>query len=176
MEFTLVVMKTFLIKVVNSKVSVLPGLYTVMKLMRRVQTLTCISRPHLPTKTCNWKASLCSGTSSPSCRALAVNPHLLQRLDGQSLFSCLSKGKKHMHHTHLILVLQETEPKLSPSWNPKIICEPHPQFTEPVYSAAPFEPVQVGNLGGKIEISLTLKDNLALPGAKVCDFHPPVQY
>lgn len=81
-----------------------------------------------------------------------------------------------MHNTHLILVLQETEPKLSPSWNPKIICEPHPQFTEPVYSAAPFEPVQVGNLGGKIEISLTLKDNLALPGAKVCDFHPPVQY
>uniref|UniRef100_H3DJ40 Autophagy related 2B n=1 Tax=Tetraodon nigroviridis TaxID=99883 RepID=H3DJ40_TETNG len=61
----------------------------------------------------------------------------------------------------------ETEPKLSPSWNPKIICEPHPQFTEPLYSAAPFEPVQVGNLGGKMEISLTLKSNLAMPGAKL---------
>eukprot|EP00066_Takifugu_rubripes_P026085 XP_011615351.1 PREDICTED: autophagy-related protein 2 homolog B isoform X2 [Takifugu rubripes] len=61
----------------------------------------------------------------------------------------------------------ETEPKLSPSWNPKIICEPHPQFTEPVYSAAPFEAVQVGSLGGKIKISLTLKNNLAMPGAKL---------
>lgn len=61
----------------------------------------------------------------------------------------------------------ETEPKLSPSWNPKIICEPHPQFTEPVSSATPTEPVQVGSLGGKIELSLTLKNNLALPGAKL---------
>uniref|UniRef100_A0AAX7T4E4 Autophagy related 2B n=1 Tax=Astatotilapia calliptera TaxID=8154 RepID=A0AAX7T4E4_ASTCA len=61
----------------------------------------------------------------------------------------------------------ETEPKLSPSWNPKIICEPHPQFTEPVSSSAPFEPVQVGSLCGKIELSLTLKNNLAMPGAKV---------
>uniref|UniRef100_A0AAQ5ZTX0 Autophagy related 2B n=1 Tax=Amphiprion ocellaris TaxID=80972 RepID=A0AAQ5ZTX0_AMPOC len=63
--------------------------------------------------------------------------------------------------------LQETEPKLSPSWNPKIICEPHPQFTEPVSSTTPFEPVQVGSLGGKIELSLTLKNNLAMPGAKL---------
>lgn len=61
----------------------------------------------------------------------------------------------------------ETEPKLSPSWNPKIICEPHPQFTEPVSSSAPFEPVQVGSLCGKIELSLTLKNNLAMPGAKL---------
>lgn len=61
----------------------------------------------------------------------------------------------------------ETEPKLSPSWNPKIICEPHPQFTEPVSSTTPFEPVQVGSLGGRIELSLTLKNNLAMPGAKV---------
>uniref|UniRef100_A0A3P9CZT1 Autophagy related 2B n=1 Tax=Maylandia zebra TaxID=106582 RepID=A0A3P9CZT1_9CICH len=64
-------------------------------------------------------------------------------------------------------ILQETEPKLSPSWNPKIICEPHPQFTEPVSSSAPFEPVQVGSLCGKIELSLTLKNNLAMPGAKL---------
>uniref|UniRef100_A0A1A7WU61 Autophagy related 2B n=1 Tax=Iconisemion striatum TaxID=60296 RepID=A0A1A7WU61_9TELE len=61
----------------------------------------------------------------------------------------------------------ETEPKLSPSWNPKIICEPHPQFMEPLSSSAPFEPVQVGSLSGKIELSLTLKNNLALPGAKL---------
>uniref|UniRef100_A0A3Q2QTT5 Autophagy related 2B n=1 Tax=Fundulus heteroclitus TaxID=8078 RepID=A0A3Q2QTT5_FUNHE len=61
----------------------------------------------------------------------------------------------------------ETEPKLSPSWNPKIICEPHPQFTEPPSSTAPFETVQVGSLSGKIELSLTLKNNLALPGAKL---------
>lgn len=62
---------------------------------------------------------------------------------------------------------QETEPKLSPSWNPKIICEPHPQFTEPISSTTPFEPVQVGSLWGKLELSLTLKNNLAMPGAKV---------
>uniref|UniRef100_A0A3P9LWE8 Autophagy related 2B n=1 Tax=Oryzias latipes TaxID=8090 RepID=A0A3P9LWE8_ORYLA len=61
----------------------------------------------------------------------------------------------------------ETEPKLSPSWNPKIICEPHPQFTEPVTSTTTFQPVQVGSLSGKIELSLTLKNNLALPGAKL---------
>ncbi|MEQ2209014.1 hypothetical protein XENOCAPTIV_022355 [Xenoophorus captivus] len=61
----------------------------------------------------------------------------------------------------------ETESKLSPSWNPKIICEPHPQFTEPLSSTTtPFETVQVGSLSGKIELSLTLKNNLALPGAK----------
>eukprot|EP00064_Thunnus_orientalis_P010090 superscaffoldBa00001335_g10116 len=61
----------------------------------------------------------------------------------------------------------ETEPKLSPSWNPKIICEPHPQFTEPVSSTTPFQPVQIGILSGKIELSLTLKNNLAMPGAKL---------
>lgn len=104
----------------------------------------------------------CKSSSTPTVR--------------RTIFLIIQWGeKKHIHNTHLILVLQETEPKLSPSWNPKIICEPHPQFTEPVYSAAPFEPVQVGNLGGKIEVSLTLKNNLAMPGAKVCDF-PPVQH
>lgn len=61
----------------------------------------------------------------------------------------------------------EMEPKLSPSWNPKIICEPHPQFTEPLSSLTPFQPVQVGSLSGKIELSLTLKNNLAMPGAKL---------
>ncbi|XP_062863124.1 autophagy-related protein 2 homolog B isoform X2 [Trichomycterus rosablanca] len=61
----------------------------------------------------------------------------------------------------------ETEPKLSPSWNPKIICEPHPQFTEPVCTSTQFEPVQVGCLSGKMELSLVLKQNEAMPGAKL---------
>ncbi|XP_024917190.1 autophagy-related protein 2 homolog B isoform X3 [Cynoglossus semilaevis] len=61
----------------------------------------------------------------------------------------------------------ETEPKLSPSWNPKIICEPHPQFTETFSAAAPFEPVQIGSLGGKIELSLTFKNNPSMPGPKL---------
>ncbi|KAM8834324.1 autophagy-related protein 2 homolog B [Synchiropus picturatus] len=59
----------------------------------------------------------------------------------------------------------EPELKLSPSWNPKIICEPHPQFTEPVWNTTPFQPVQVGSLGGRIELSLTLKNNSVMPGA-----------
>lgn len=66
-----------------------------------------------------------------------------------------------------LLNLQETEPKLSPSWNPKIICEPHPQFTEPVCASTPFEPVQVGCLSGRLELSLVLKQIEAMPGAKV---------
>uniref|UniRef100_A0A6Q2WWV0 Autophagy related 2B n=1 Tax=Esox lucius TaxID=8010 RepID=A0A6Q2WWV0_ESOLU len=61
----------------------------------------------------------------------------------------------------------ETEAKLSPSWNPRIICEPHPQFTEPVSSATPFEPMQIGHLSGKIELSLVLKQNHTMPGAKL---------
>lgn len=62
---------------------------------------------------------------------------------------------------------QETEAKLSPSWNPRIICEPHPQFTEPVSSATLFEPMQIGHLSGRIELSLVLKQNQTMPGAKV---------
>ncbi|XP_062325883.1 autophagy-related protein 2 homolog B-like isoform X2 [Osmerus eperlanus] len=61
----------------------------------------------------------------------------------------------------------ETEAKLSPSWNPRIICEPHPQFTEPMSSAMPSEPMQIGSLTGKIELSLTLKQNQTMPGAKL---------
>ncbi|CAB1330898.1 unnamed protein product, partial [Coregonus sp. 'balchen'] len=61
----------------------------------------------------------------------------------------------------------ETEAKLSPSWNPRIICEPHPQFTEPVSSATPFEPMQIGHLSGRIELSLVLKQNQTMPGAKL---------
>ncbi|KAG2457563.1 ATG2B protein, partial [Polypterus senegalus] len=61
----------------------------------------------------------------------------------------------------------EIEPKLSPSWNPKIICEPHPQFTRTESEAAPFEPVQIGYLSGTVDLSLTLKQNEAYPGAKL---------
>uniref|UniRef100_A0A673ZD39 Autophagy related 2B n=1 Tax=Salmo trutta TaxID=8032 RepID=A0A673ZD39_SALTR len=57
--------------------------------------------------------------------------------------------------------------KLSPSWNPRIICEPHPQFTEPVSSATLFEPMQIGHLSGRIELSLVLKQNQTMPGAKL---------
>uniref|UniRef100_A0A8C9VTW9 Autophagy related 2B n=1 Tax=Scleropages formosus TaxID=113540 RepID=A0A8C9VTW9_SCLFO len=57
--------------------------------------------------------------------------------------------------------------KLSPSWNPRIVCEPHPQFTEPVSAASPFRPMQIGSLSGRVELSLVLKQNEALPGAKV---------
>uniref|UniRef100_A0A8C8C1Y4 Autophagy related 2B n=1 Tax=Oncorhynchus tshawytscha TaxID=74940 RepID=A0A8C8C1Y4_ONCTS len=60
-----------------------------------------------------------------------------------------------------------TEAKLSPSWNPRIICEPHPQFTEPVSSATPFEPMQIGHLSGRIDLSLVLKQNQTMPGAKL---------
>lgn len=82
----------------------------------------------------------------------------------------LQTGKTYLEKAFITfkpLIVQETEPKLSPSWNPKIICEPHPQFTEPLSASTPFEAVQVGSLSGKIELSLTLKNNLALPGAKV---------
>uniref|UniRef100_A0A673KC28 Autophagy-related protein 2 homolog B-like n=1 Tax=Sinocyclocheilus rhinocerous TaxID=307959 RepID=A0A673KC28_9TELE len=68
--------------------------------------------------------------------------------------------------TYVLYTLKETEPKLSPSWNPKIICEPHPQFPEPVSSSTPFEPVQMGCLCGKLELSVVLKQNEAMPGAK----------
>ncbi|XP_018619726.1 autophagy-related protein 2 homolog B isoform X2 [Scleropages formosus] len=61
----------------------------------------------------------------------------------------------------------ETEAKLSPSWNPRIVCEPHPQFTEPVSAASPFRPMQIGSLSGRVELSLVLKQNEALPGAKL---------
>uniref|UniRef100_A0A3B4AAI2 Uncharacterized protein n=1 Tax=Periophthalmus magnuspinnatus TaxID=409849 RepID=A0A3B4AAI2_9GOBI len=91
--------------------------------------------------------------------------HKKLQMEGLSIFwdefSDLSRGGCKSSPTPA-----ETEPKLSPSWNPRIICEPHPQFTEPISSATYFEPVQVGRLGGKLELSLTLKNNPAMPGAK----------
>ncbi|XP_069064370.1 autophagy-related protein 2 homolog B isoform X2 [Pleurodeles waltl] len=60
----------------------------------------------------------------------------------------------------------ETEPKLSPSWNPKIMYEPHPQFTRTIPEVAPSDPVQIGCMIGKMELRLTLKQNEVLPGTK----------
>ncbi|XP_063804513.1 autophagy-related protein 2 homolog B isoform X1 [Pseudophryne corroboree] len=61
----------------------------------------------------------------------------------------------------------ETEPKLSPSWNPKPVFEPHPQFTRSVTEVTPSEPVQIAALVGRIELGLILKQNEVLPGAKL---------
>uniref|UniRef100_A0A4W3HDI8 Autophagy related 2B n=1 Tax=Callorhinchus milii TaxID=7868 RepID=A0A4W3HDI8_CALMI len=63
--------------------------------------------------------------------------------------------------------MQEMEAKLSPSWNPKIVSEPHPQFTRKASGAVHFQPVQIGSCGGKIELGLTLKQNEALPVPKL---------
>lgn len=91
--------------------------------------------------------------------------HKMLQMDGFTIFwdefSDMSRGGYKSSPT------PDTEPKLSPSWNPKIICEPHPQFTEPISSTTNFEPVQVGRLGGKLELSLTLKNNPAMPGTKL---------
>ncbi|XP_012871976.1 PREDICTED: autophagy-related protein 2 homolog B [Dipodomys ordii] len=61
----------------------------------------------------------------------------------------------------------ETEPKLSPSWNPKIVYEPHPQLTRNLPEIAHSDPVQIGSLVGRLELSLTWKQNEVLPGAKL---------
>uniref|UniRef100_A0A673TVZ0 Autophagy related 2B n=1 Tax=Suricata suricatta TaxID=37032 RepID=A0A673TVZ0_SURSU len=69
--------------------------------------------------------------------------------------------------TALEIRIEETEPKLSPSWNPKIVYEPHPQLTRNLPEMAPSDPVQIGGLSGRLELSLTLKQNEVLPGAKL---------
>ncbi|XP_058511204.1 autophagy-related protein 2 homolog B [Ochotona princeps] len=61
----------------------------------------------------------------------------------------------------------ESEPKLSPSWNPKIVYEPHPQLTRNLPEIAPSDPVQIGGLVGRLELNITLKQNEVLPGAKL---------
>lgn len=66
-----------------------------------------------------------------------------------------------------LLLFKATEPKLSPSWNPKIIYEPHPQLTRNLPEITPSDPVQICKLIGRMELSLTLKQNEVLPGAKV---------
>ncbi|CAM9594741.1 unnamed protein product [Lampetra planeri] len=80
---------------------------------------------------------------------------------------------------------QDTEPKLSPSWNPRIVSEPHPQFSlSPTGSAAglrsepvdddaaaplitPPPPLQVASCAGAVEVNVQLKQNEALPGPKL---------
>ncbi|GCC38375.1 hypothetical protein chiPu_0016889 [Chiloscyllium punctatum] len=63
--------------------------------------------------------------------------------------------------------MQEMEPKLSPSWNPKIVSEPHPQFTRKASDAVLFDPVQIGSCEGEVVLKLTLNQNEALPVAKL---------
>lgn len=71
----------------------------------------------------------------------------------------------------LVFLLKATEPKLSPSWNPKIVYEPHPQLARNLPEVSPSDPVQICKLIGRMELSLTLKQNEVLPGAKVsCSF------
>lgn len=65
------------------------------------------------------------------------------------------------------VTFKATEPKLSPSWNPKITYEPHPQLTRNLPEITPSDPVQISKLIGRMELSLTLKQNEVLPGAKV---------
>lgn len=107
-------------------------------------------------------------TSSVNVHQPTTFAHKKLQMEGLTIFwdefSDLSRGGCKSSPTPA-----DIEPKLSPSWNPKIICEPHPQFPpqEPLSSATNFEPVQVGTLGGKLELSLTLKNNLALPGTKL---------
>lgn len=57
-----------------------PGLFTVMKRMRRTQMLTCTSPLHLHIKTWRLKASPCFGSSSLICPAPVANLRPLQRL------------------------------------------------------------------------------------------------
>ncbi|KAE8586365.1 hypothetical protein XENTR_v10021645 [Xenopus tropicalis] len=61
----------------------------------------------------------------------------------------------------------ENEPKLSPSWNPKPVFEPHPQFTRNVPEVAHSGPVQIATLLGKIELGLILKQKEVLLGTKL---------
>ncbi|XP_005000545.2 autophagy-related protein 2 homolog B isoform X3 [Cavia porcellus] len=92
--------------------------------------------------------------------------HKLLQLSGVSLFwDEFSASAKSSPVCSAAAV--ETEPKLSPSWNPKIVYEPHPQLTRNLPEIAPSDPVQIGRLIGRLELSLTLKQNEVLPGAKL---------
>uniref|UniRef100_A0A8C3G424 Autophagy related 2B n=1 Tax=Cyclopterus lumpus TaxID=8103 RepID=A0A8C3G424_CYCLU len=82
-------------------------------------------------------------TSSVNVHQPTTFAHKNLQMEGISVFwdefSDVSRAGCRSSPTSTVGV--ETEPKLSPSWNPKIICEPHPQFTEPLFSTTPFEPV-----------------------------------
>ncbi|NWS48581.1 ATG2B protein, partial [Probosciger aterrimus] len=111
---------------------------------------------------CDETADECSGINVHQPTAFA---HKLLQLSGVSFFwdefPASAKSSPVCSATQLA-----TEPKLSPSWNPKIIYEPHPQLTRNLPEITPSDPVQISKLIGRMELSLTLKQNEVLPGAK----------
>ncbi|XP_060036979.1 autophagy-related protein 2 homolog B isoform X3 [Erinaceus europaeus] len=112
---------------------------------------------------CDETADESSGVNVHQPTAFA---HKLLQLSGVSLFwDEFSASAKSSPVCSVAPV--ETEPKLSPSWNPKIVYEPHPQLTRNLPEVAPSDPVQIGVLAGGVEWSLTLKQNEVLPGAKL---------
>uniref|UniRef100_G1NKJ9 Autophagy related 2B n=1 Tax=Meleagris gallopavo TaxID=9103 RepID=G1NKJ9_MELGA len=112
---------------------------------------------------CDETADECSGINVHQPTAFA---HKLLQLSGVSFFwdefPASTKSSPVCSATQLA-----TEPKLSPSWNPKINYEPHPQLTRNLPEITPSDPVQISKLIGRIELSLTLKQNEVLPGAKL---------
>ncbi|KAH0620382.1 hypothetical protein JD844_020772 [Phrynosoma platyrhinos] len=112
---------------------------------------------------CDETADECSGINVHQPTAFA---HKLLQLSGVSFFwdefPASAKSSPVCSATQLV-----TEPKLSPSWNPKIVYEPHPQLARNVPEVSPSDPVQICRLIGKMELSLTLKQNEVLPGAKL---------
>uniref|UniRef100_A0A8C4Q9H4 Autophagy related 2B n=1 Tax=Eptatretus burgeri TaxID=7764 RepID=A0A8C4Q9H4_EPTBU len=62
---------------------------------------------------------------------------------------------------------QDAEPKLSPSWSPRLISEPHPQFSRTSGATVTSDPIQIGNCAGRVEVKVHLKQNDALPGPKL---------
>uniref|UniRef100_A0A4X2K127 Autophagy related 2B n=1 Tax=Vombatus ursinus TaxID=29139 RepID=A0A4X2K127_VOMUR len=112
---------------------------------------------------CDETADECSGINVHQPTAFA---HKLLQLSGVSVFwDEFSASAKSSPGSSTAPV--ETEPKLSPSWNPKIVYEPHPQLTRNLPEVAPSTPVQIGRMIGRMELSLTLKQNEVLPGAKL---------
>uniref|UniRef100_A0A670ZVT8 Autophagy related 2B n=1 Tax=Pseudonaja textilis TaxID=8673 RepID=A0A670ZVT8_PSETE len=111
---------------------------------------------------CDETADECSGNvHQPTAFA-----HKLLQLSGVSFFwdefQASAKSSPVCSTTQLL-----TEPKLSPSWNPKIMYEPHPQLARNLPEVSPSDPVQICKLIGRMELSLTLKQNEVLPGAKL---------
>uniref|UniRef100_A0A8D0C9M2 Autophagy related 2B n=1 Tax=Salvator merianae TaxID=96440 RepID=A0A8D0C9M2_SALMN len=112
---------------------------------------------------CDETADECSGINVHQPTAFA---HKLLHLSGVSFFwdefPASTKSSPVCSATQLT-----TEPKLSPSWNPKIVYEPHPQLPRNLPEVSPSDPVQICKLIGRMELSLTLKQNEVLPGAKL---------
>ncbi|XP_063039529.1 autophagy-related protein 2 homolog B-like isoform X2 [Engraulis encrasicolus] len=59
----------------------------------------------------------------------------------------------------------DSDLKLSPSWDPHIVCEPHPQFTT-VTPLPPSPPSQIA-MGGALTLSLLLRQSQHTPAAKL---------